>query len=177
MCIPAILHALIWKPSLTTAVPIEKAWASKKPLVTPFRPARWAPMVLELLEDSGTRVSSWNPASFLAKHYPSSTGLCLTDGLWVSSKQNKTRNLPNTQGDLFANVPLLFHAWKPLWSSQALSAFHLILLWMHKKCVLVTVYSFIKSSPLWAQYFFFTFVYCTGAVFSLKGQLFYQLFL
>lgn len=81
MCIPAILHALIWKPSLTTAVPIEKAWASTKPLVTSFRPARWAPVVLELLEDSGTRVSSWNPASFLAKHYPSATGLCLTDGL------------------------------------------------------------------------------------------------
>ena len=49
---------VVWKPSLATAVPIEKAWTSTKPLVMSFRPARWAPMVLELLGDSGTTVGS-----------------------------------------------------------------------------------------------------------------------
>lgn len=158
--------------------PCWEAWASTKPLVTSFRPAKWGPMVLELLGDSGTRAGSWNPAAFLAKHYPSATGLSLTKGVWVSFKQKKTRNLANTQANLFANVPLLFHARKatPKQPSSIFTifVFHLILL-LDAQEVHSCYQSIHLSKALLCG--LNTFVYCTRAVFSLKGQLLYQLFL
>lgn len=157
MCISATLRAVIRKPSLATAVPVEKAWASTEPPVTSFRPARWAPITCELLGDSGTMVSSWNPASFLAKHYRSATGLSLTNGLWVSFKQKKTRNVPNTQANLFANVPLI-SCMESRSEAAKLYFYHLSFPFNFgfgctRSMFLLPVYSFIKSSPLWAQYF------------------------
>lgn len=141
MCIFAILCALSWNPLLQLL-----SWLRNpghvQSLAASFIPARWAPIVHELLGNSGTRASSWNPARLLAKHYPSATGLSLTNRIWVSFKQRKTRNLPDTQANLFANVPLI-SCMESCSEAAKLYFYYLsfpfnFCFWMYKECVLVT---------------------------------------